>query len=148
MEIRRAIHVIDDDDAARDSLAFLLENAGMRVRTHTSARAFFDQPVTDSDCVITDVRMPEMSGMELLREMSGRGLKTPAIIITGHGDIPLAVEAMRLGAIDFIEKPFQEKTILAAVRLASDRRTRIDQTAVDLAAINARLSALSSRERQ
>ena len=116
------VHVIDDDDAVRDSLAFLLENAGLAACTYESARAFLEQLPADSGCVITDIRMPEMSGMDLLRRLSEQGSKFQVIVITGHGDVPLAVEAMRLGAVDFIEKPFDDETLLAAVRSAVARR--------------------------
>jgi two-component system response regulator FixJ len=143
-----SVHVIDDDDAARNSLAFLLENAGMQVRTYGSARAFLEQPIPAGDCVITDIRMPEMSGMELLRELSRRSVRPPVIMITGHGDIPLAVEAMRLGAADFIEKPFQDETLLAAVRGANARRGQTKQINAERAAIMGRLGSLSARERQ
>jgi two-component system response regulator FixJ len=148
MRGKPSVHVIDDDDAARDSLAFLLENAGMEVRTYGSARAFLEQSIPAADCLITDIRMPEMSGMELLRELSRRGIRLPVIMITGHGDIPLAVEAMRLGAVDFIEKPFQDETLLAAVRGANARRGQTSQIDAERATIMARLGSLSARERQ
>jgi two-component system response regulator FixJ len=140
--------VIDDDDAVRDSLSFLLENAGMQARTYESARAFLDQMPADSGCVITDIRMPDMSGIELLRRLSELGSKFQVIVITGHGDVPLAVEAMRLGAVDFIEKPFEDEVLLAAVRSAVARRADVAQIKVDRAAVIARLQSLSAREKQ
>jgi two-component system response regulator FixJ len=142
------VHVIDDDDAVRDSLSFLLENAGMQARTYESARAFLDQMPADSGCVITDIRMPDMSGIELLRRLSELGSKFQVIVITGHGDVPLAVEAMRLGAVDFIEKPFEDEVLLAAVRSAVARRADVAQIKVDRAAVIARLQSLSAREKQ
>jgi two-component system response regulator FixJ len=142
------VHVIDDDDAVRDSLAFLLENAGLVVRTYESARTFLDRLPPDPACVITDIRMPEISGMELLRHLSEREGRHQVIVITGHGDVPLAVEAMRLGAVDFIEKPFDEEQLLAAVRSAMARRADAAQIGADRAAAVARLELLSARERQ
>jgi two-component system response regulator FixJ len=147
MTVEPVVHVIDDEATARKSLAFLLENAGLQVRTYDSARAFLDQPFPDSGCVITDIRMPGVSGMELLRDLSRRTLRLPVIIVTGHGDIPLAVEAMRLGAVDFIEKPFRAEALLAAVRLATAHggAAPVDGDRADL---SARVGSLSSREKQ
>ena len=111
------VHVIDDDDAARDSLAFLLRSAGFDVRGYESAPEFLAAIETlPSGCVITDVRMPEMSGIELLRRLRESGNECPVLVITGHADIPLAVEAMKLGAADFFEKPYDDDALLAAVR--------------------------------
>ena len=112
------VHVIDDDDAVRDSLAFLLETEGLSVVTYASAPAFLDTADHASGCIVADVRMPEMDGMELLRQLAKRGNTLPVIIITGHGDVPRAVEAMKSGAADFIEKPFDDLLLLKAVRAA------------------------------
>ncbi|OZA92003.1 MAG: DNA-binding response regulator, partial [Rhizobiales bacterium 39-66-18] len=110
------IHIIDDDDAVRDSLCFLLECAGFKVQAHPSAGAFIDGGVPASaGCIITDVRMPGLSGVELLQYLNTRGSKIPVIVVTGHGDVPLAVEAMKLGAAEFLEKPFDDDALLAAV---------------------------------
>jgi len=114
------VHVIDDDEAMRDSLAFLLGAAGMEVRTYESATGFLDvvSKVATTGCVITDVRMPGMSGIDLLRRLRELELGIPVIVITGHGDVPLAVEAMKIGALDFLEKPFDDEVLLASVRSA------------------------------
>ena len=111
------IHVIDDDEAVRDSLEWVFETAEMAVRTHQSAIAFLGALESEAaGCIVTDVRMPEMSGLDLLLELQKRGVRMPVIVITGHGDVPLAVEAMKAGAHDFLEKPFEEARLLAAVR--------------------------------
>jgi two-component system response regulator FixJ len=143
------VHVIDDDAAARDSLSFLLSSADIDVATHESARSFLKLlPRLDVGCVVTDVRMPEMTGIEMLREIRGRGLTFPVIIITGHGDIPLAVSAMRLGAADFLEKPFDDATVLAAVKAAISRQAQVGKGDAEKSEIRQRIGTLSERERQ
>src|SRR5215475_3466923 len=117
------VHVIDDDEAARHSLAFLLASAKIDVKTYESAAAFLNSMAdVKSGCIITDVRMPGMSGIDLLRKLKELGVTIPVIVVTGHGDVPLAVEAMKIGAADFLEKPFDDDAILAAVRSALDRQ--------------------------
>ena len=141
------IHVIDDDEAVRDSLSFLLESAGMTVRSYDSARNFLAGLASlEPGCIVTDVRMPEMSGLELVRELNTRSCPLPVIVITGHGDVPLAVEAMRAGVVDFIEKPFDDTTILAALSAAMERGR--DRRAHDSERnlIAQRLAGLSARE--
>ena len=141
--------VIDDDDAMRDSLTFLLDTAGIAVRAYELAAAFLAAPPADEPaCIITDVRMPGMSGTDLLRNLKGSGRRTPVIVMTGHGDIALAVEAMKLGAADFIEKPFVDEVMLAAVRAAVERRTTNAEVDAEKAAVAERLATLSARERQ
>jgi two-component system response regulator FixJ len=143
------IHVIDDDEAVRDSLAFLLETADLTVKTYDSAGRFLDDLADVAvGCVITDVRMPGMTGLELVRELTARGTDLPVIVITGHGDVPLAVEAMRAGVVDFIEKPFEDEVILSALRTALDRGRDQAALAEERAVIAQRLAALSTRERQ
>ncbi|WP_213770542.1 response regulator FixJ [Bradyrhizobium sp. dw_78] len=140
------IHVIDDDPAMRDSLAFLLDVHGFDVKVHDSANAFLDQvPGASLDCVISDVRMPGMSGLELVRKLKADGIACPVVIITGHGDVALAVEAMKVGAVDFIEKPFDDDILLSAVRSALTVRAPNDDG--QRRAAEARLAELSPRER-
>src|SRR5689334_6726401 len=111
------VHVIDDDDAARDSLEFLLKTAKFGVKTYDSASNFLTvAPTLTAGCIITDVRMPEISGIELLERLKSLNLQLPVIVITGHGDVPLAVDAMRKGAIDFLEKPYDDEILLTSVR--------------------------------
>jgi two-component system, LuxR family, response regulator FixJ len=141
------VHVVDDDESAREALAFLLEAADFEVVSHASALALLDAlPLKDAGCVITDMRMPDMTGLELVRELNARGSRVPIIMITGHGDIPLAVEAMRAGVVDFIEKPFGEARILDALAraLAAGPPAVPDEQALVLQ----RLETLSERERQ
>src|SRR5215471_7890685 len=116
------VHVIDDDEAVRQSIEFLLRTSGVTARTYDSASAFLDVlPTVESGCIITDVRMPGISGIELLRRLGEMRIRIPVIVITGHGDVPLAVEAMKNGAIDFLEKPFEDELLLGAVRSALNR---------------------------
>lgn len=142
----RIVHIVDDDDAVRQSLAFLLSSAGHAVRLYDSATAFLSGlGGVSGGCLITDIRMPEMTGIELLQELKAKACRLPAIVITGHGDVPLAVEAMKVGAVDFIEKPFDEEAILRAVEAAL-RRWRDGEG--DDPAIASRLASLSERERE
>jgi two-component system response regulator FixJ len=143
------VHVIDDDDAVRDSLAFLLRSADIDVVTHESAAAFLRGGVPAGiGCIVTDVRMPEVGGIDLLRHLRGLNVKVPVIVITGHGDVPLAVEAMKLGATEFLEKPFSDDLLLAAVRTALASEQDNARRSAELAAINEKLASLSNRERQ
>jgi two-component system response regulator FixJ len=145
---KAVVHVIDDDEAMRQSLAFLLGAVGMEVQTYDSAVEFLKvAPTLKAGCVITDVRMPELSGVELLRRLRELKLGIPVIVITGHGDVPLAVEAMKIGALDFLEKPFDDEILLASVRSALDRLDRDQQRQAERSDIEGRLATLSNRER-
>jgi two-component system response regulator FixJ len=142
------VHVIDDDEASRQSLAFLLESAQIGVRTYASATMFLDlMPSMSASCVVTDVRMPGMSGIDLLRRLKELGIEVPVIVITGHGDVPLAVEAMKIGAADFLEKPFDDEVLLASVRSALHQRDGEKKRHSERSEIDTRLAALSKRER-
>jgi two-component system response regulator FixJ len=141
------IYVIDDDEAARDSLQFLLETAGLKARTFETAAAFLKNlPGPDSGCVITDVRMPGITGIELLKTLKARAFPLPVIVITGHGDIPLAVEAMREGAADFLEKPYNDEALLQSIGRAIDAAQSTTTTSDGNAAILERIAELSGRE--
>jgi two-component system, LuxR family, response regulator FixJ len=143
------VYVIDDDDAARDSLAFLLRTADVDVRTYASAEEFLAAaPTLNGGCVVTDVRMPQMDGLELLRRVRALDLTLPVIVMTGHGDIPLAVEAMKAGAVDFFEKPFSDDAMLGAVRRALGRGQQERAREAERDAVKERLANLSARERQ
>src|SRR5215470_13379828 len=145
----RTVHVIDDDDAARDSLAFLLRTADVDVCAYASAAEFLAvAPGLKGGCVVTDVRMPQMDGLELLRRLRSLDLALPVIVMTGHGDIPLAVEAMKAGAVDFFEKPFGDDAMLAAVNRALARQREERARESERGAIKERLASLSARERQ
>jgi two-component system response regulator FixJ len=143
------VHVIDDDDAIRESLAFLLESAELDVRTYESANAFLEAlPHDVHGCVVTDIRMPGVSGIELLRHLRTMGVALPVIVITGHADVALAVEAMKSGAIDFIEKPFDDDSFLSTIRSALRRHEKDSRREAERSEIHSRLAALSGRERQ
>lgn len=147
MAANPVVHIVDDDEAVRRSLAFMLSSAGLAVRVYESAGAFLDGLADmQGGCLITDIRMPEMSGIELLHRLKERAPCLPAIVITGHGDVKLAVEAMKAGAIDFIEKPFDEEAILDAVKAALEQGG--GETDGDRAAVTTRIASLSERERQ
>jgi two-component system, LuxR family, response regulator FixJ len=149
MQTEPVIYVIDDDEAARQSLEFLLKTAGMTVRGFESAAAFLAMlPQLRAGCIITDVRMPDITGIDLLHRIKEAGLDVPVIVITGHGDIALAVEAMKIGAVDFLEKPFDDEILLAAVRGSLNRAAGAIQRNAELADINRKLGDLSNRERQ
>jgi two-component system response regulator FixJ len=143
------VHVVDDDESARESLAFLLEAADFTVVSHASALALLDAlPLDGAGCVITDMRMPDMTGLELVRELNARGARVPILMITGHGDIPLAVEAMRAGVVDFIEKPFGEARILDALARALEAVPAPAAPSDEATLVRQRLETLSERERQ
>ena len=118
MDAKQTVIVVDDDSPVRDSLRALLESAGYGVKDYSSAKAFLDEPVPVRSCLIVDIRMPGMDGLELLEEISKRAINLPVVIITGHGDVPLAVRAMKAGAMDFVEKPFNDEVILESVKRA------------------------------
>jgi two-component system, LuxR family, response regulator FixJ len=142
------VHIIDDDEGLRESLAFLLRSAALEVRSFDSAKAFLDVLADAAlGCVITDVRMPEMSGIELLRRLKELKIGVPVIVITGHGDIALAVEAMKIGAADFFEKPFDDDLLVASVRAALQQQQDQTKRGIERAEIEHRIATLSPREK-
>ena len=149
MPASQVVHVIDDDVDVRQSLAFLLSTAGLPVRVHESAVAFLEAlPAADDGCIVTDVRMPDIDGLELQRRLRAQGNSMPVVVMTGHGDVALAVEAMKAGAVDFIEKPFDDEVLLAAIRTALAQRNSARERGSRLDEIRARMKLLSERERQ
>jgi two-component system response regulator FixJ len=149
MQPEPVVFVVDDDDAVRQSIAFLLKTAGVTVREFGSAGQFLEiLPQVNSGCLVTDVRMPEISGIDLLRTVRERNPDLPVIVITGHGDVPLAVEAMKLGATDFLEKPFDDELLIASVRAALSQDADAGKRKAEIADINEKLNGLSNRERQ
>jgi two-component system response regulator FixJ len=143
------VYVIDDDPAMRDSLDFLLGAAGFNVRLFDSAQTFLDELAgLETGCVVTDIRMPGIDGMELLRQLNSGARKLPVIVMTGHGDVPLAVEAMKLGALDFLEKPFEDDRLIGMIETAlsqNDGGAKTEAVSADMAA---RVASLTQRERQ
>ena len=143
------VYVIDDDEAMRDSLNFLLDSAGYEVTLFDSALKFLDAlPGLEFGCVVSDVRMPGLDGIELLKRIKAGHCTFPIVIMTGHGDVPLAVEAMKLGAVDFLEKPFEDDRLIGMIEMAiqeAEPAARSEALTQDIAA---RVALLSPRERQ
>jgi two-component system response regulator FixJ len=149
MATKGIVYVIDDDEAMRDSLNFLLDSSGFGVTLFDNAQGFLDAlPGLAFGCVVSDVRMPGLDGIELLKQMKTQHCPFPILIMTGHGDVPLAVEAMKLGAIDFLEKPFEDDRLVTMIEFAirqAEPAARSEAIAHDIAA---RVASLSPRERQ
>jgi two-component system response regulator FixJ len=149
MQAEGVVHVIDDDDAVRDSLSFLFMSSQIAVKTYASAPDFLNAlPAIRGGCVVTDVRMPGMSGLDLLKHLRAEKNPIPVIVITGHGDVPLAVEAMKYGAADFLEKPFDDVTLLSAVRSALSDQASNQEHRLMRVAVEERVARLSARERE
>jgi two-component system response regulator FixJ len=141
------VHVVDDDAAMRDSLAFLLEEADLRAKIYDSPTALLAARANlEPGCVLTDVRMPEMTGLDLVRRLRAEGITHPVIVMTGHADVPLAIDAMRLGVSDFIEKPFDDELLIGSIEAAMQVGVALSQRESDHAAIHERMAGLSSRE--
>lgn len=149
MTTKGQVYVIDDDEAMRDSLNFLLDSSGFGVTLFDSAQGFLDALTgLGFGCVVSDIRMPGLDGIELLKRMKAQHSPFPILIMTGHGDVPLAVEAMKLGAVDFLEKPFEDDRLTAMIDTAlrqAEPTARSEAVAQDVAA---RVASLSPRERQ
>jgi len=143
------VHVIDDDEGVRSSLAFLLDCSEIATRTYESAIQFLKAvPTMEHGCIITDVRMPEMNGLELVAKLKAMGVADPVIVITGHADVPMAIQAMRAGVSDFIEKPFSDEAILIAVRAALAEQQSKGELERERDLFQHRLATLSGRERE
>jgi two-component system response regulator FixJ len=143
------VYVVDDDEAMRDSLDFLLGAAGFSVTVFESASRFLESlPDVQSGCVVTDIRMPGIDGIELLRRLKNDKPAISVVVMTGHGDVPLAVEAMKLGAADFVEKPFEDERLINTIRAALAGATEATKTEAAAAQIASRVATLSPRERQ
>jgi two-component system response regulator FixJ len=149
MPDKAQVYVIDDDEAMRDSLNFLLDSAGFNVTLFETALNFLDTlPGLAFGCVVSDVRMPGLDGIELLKRMKAARSTFPILIMTGHGDVPLAVEAMKLGAVDFLEKPFEDDRLIGMIEAAirqAEPAAKSDVVTLDIAT---RIASLSPRERQ
>lgn len=143
------VHIVDDEEAIRDSIALLLRSVGLRSRAYVDAHAFLAtyQP-GHSGCLVLDVRMPRMTGLNLQQELNRRGWSLPVIFVTGHGDVPMAVEAMREGAIDFLQKPFNDDELIRRVHRALEQDHRVRLQSGDREAIALRLGTLTPRERE
>lgn len=148
MTDKRLVHLIDDEDAVRRSASFLLKTSGYDVRAYPSGVAFLKEARhPDHGCILLDVRMPEMDGLEVQRELNERGIALPVIVLTGHGDVVTAVTAMKQGAIDFLEKPFDRESLFAALDRGFERLARAGDAEVESQEAAVRVAALTGRER-
>ena len=143
------VYIVDDDAAVRDSLAVLLSTAGLKVDTYTTGEEFLDawSPAA-AGCLVLDIRMPGLSGLDLLEQLASRKSRIPVVMITGHGDVKIAVKAMKLGAADFIEKPFKYDVIIESIKNALQRKEEERSTENSVDAYLERLQLLTERERQ
>lgn len=145
----RIVHIVDDDNAIRRSASFLLRTSGYAARCWQSGTAFLkDVGRAEPGCILLDIRMPEKDGIEVQAELVERGVTMPVIILTGHGDISIAVRAMRAGAIDFLEKPFQKAMLIDAIDRAFEQMAAAETRIIRAADANTRLGALTPRERE
>jgi len=143
------VFVVDDDAAVREAIQNLLESAGIRVETFSSGREFLARkPVTAPRCLILDVRLPGTSGLEFQRELADANIEIPIIFVTAHGDIPMTVQAMKAGAVDFLTKPFRDQELLDAIHRAVERDREMQAQAVEAADLHSRYQELTPRERE
>lgn len=149
MTDRRIVYLVDDDESIRRSTCFILKTSGYDVRPYESGADFLkDVGHAEPGCILLDVRMPEMDGLELQRVLHERGITMPVIIFTGHGDISIAVQAMKAGAVDFIVKPFEKATLLSGIESAFDRLSGSIRQAVTAAEASLRIAVLTRREKE
>jgi two-component system, LuxR family, response regulator FixJ len=149
MSDQKVVHLIDDDAAVRDAVGLLLRTEGFKVSTYESALTFLKTASNQTEgCVVTDVRMPEMTGMALIAKMKEERVSLPVVVLTAHADVPLAVEAMKLGAVDLLEKPFEDEALLAAVSMALQRRSAEENRSKESLEIKNRLGTLTRRENE
>ncbi|MCC7271667.1 MAG: response regulator transcription factor [Alphaproteobacteria bacterium] len=147
-DVARVVYIVDDDAAVRDSLSMLLRSAGLGVETYPAAAPFLERAASlRPGCVLLDVRMPGMSGIELQRELAARRIALPVVIMTGHGEVAVAVQAMKAGAVDFVEKPFDEEQILGLIEAALARAAVTYRRAQEVNEATTLVGALSQRER-
>ena len=143
----KLVHIVDDDESVRRSAAFMLRHAGYRVESYVSGVAFLKEAKSaERGCVLLDVRMPEMDGLEVHQEMVKRGIDMPVVILTGHGDVGVAVKAMRAGAVNFIEKPYEKEALLGAIEEAYGRLDRNHYRDIKAGEAKVRLASLTGRE--
>lgn len=147
-DTQRTVHIVDDDEAIRQSVGFMLRKAGYKVETHVSGVHFLKEVTRETrGCVLLDVRMPEIDGLEVQARLAGQGIMLPIVMLTGHGDVTLAVRAVKAGAIEFLEKPFERAALLAAIEEALGQAGRNDRSQLAAAEATVRLAALTARER-
>lgn len=144
----KIVHLVDDDDAIRRSAGFMLKTSGYQVKSYASGVELLKEREIEPGCILLDVRMPEMDGLQVQKALQDRGLTHPVIVMTGHGDVTVAVEAMKAGAVDFIEKPFEKEVLLAAIEAAFERLDASSEVSTRAAEAAVVLGALSPRERE
>lgn len=143
------VFIVEDDDAMRDALQVLVRSVGMRTYAYAAAEEFLARFVSEqAGCLLLDVRMPGIDGLELQRQLAAREVNIPIIFLTGHGDVPMAVQAMQQGAVDFITKPFREQALLDSIKRAVERDAHRRRRQAECAGINSRLASLTTRERE
>jgi FixJ family two-component response regulator len=148
-KVNQVVFVIDDDSSMRSAIKRLLEAVGLNVQTFASALEFLESELPDvPGCVILDVRMPGLSGLDLQREMAGKGIELPIIFVTGHGDIPMTVRAMKEGAVEFLTKPFRDQDLLDAIGHAIERDRTARRQRAEAAELRGRFDSLTPRERE
>src|ERR1700756_1165324 len=146
---RAVVHVVDDDAALRGALESLFESVGLATRAYGAASEFLNANVVDKPgCIVIDIRLPDMSGLEFQAELARVGIRLPVVMMTGYGDIPMTVHAMKRGAVDFLPKPFRDQDMLDAVMVAIERDRQRRTTDVDAAGMRQRFGTLSAREQQ
>lgn len=142
------VFIVDDDEAVRQSTAWLIESIGLNVKAFASADEFLENYNNESGCVVMDVRMPGISGLEAQEEMKNKGISLPLIFITGHGDVPMAVRALKRGAFDFIEKPFNDQLLLDAVQRGLKKNSEARESLIENESIDKRIASLTPREHE
>src|SRR5678816_2788156 len=144
------VFVVDDDPAVRTSIKFLISTVGLRVESFESADTFLaEQPALDEpSCLVLDVRLPGLSGLEFQRELAARNIRIPVVFVTGHGDIPMSVRAMKAGAVEFLTKPFRDQDLLDAIAQALDRDREVRKQQAGIADLRDRFGRLTPRERE
>ena len=149
MSVNGLVHLIDDDEDVRRAVAFLLGPAGLAVKVYDSASTFLEKcDDFQSGCIVSDVRMPGIDGLELLRRLNQKKSRLPVVVMTGHADVALAVAAMKEGAVDFIEKPFPDEVLLAAILVALDRKEKAVSSDTHTDEVRKRLASLTAREKE
>lgn len=148
MATEKLVHIVDDDEAVRKSVAFMLRHEGFRSESYASGEAFLKAvKQAERGSILLDVRMPVMDGLEVQQELTARGIDMPVIILTGHGDVAIAVRAMRAGAINFLEKPYEKSALMSALAEAFEHIERRGERALEASEAQARLAGLTGRER-
>jgi FixJ family two-component response regulator len=141
------VFVVDDDESIRDALKSLIDSVGLPVETFATAREFMESRGPDAPgCLVLDVRLPGLSGLDLQRELAQANIHTPIIFITGHGDIPMSVQAMKAGAVEFLTKPFRDQDLLDAIQQALERDSAAREQRAEIAELRARYDSLTPRE--